>query len=1544
MPSFAPPAVDDIESESQFTPPGADEIVPDESPSPFKKAKPFTGTITLSPSEQSLLQTGSPDPSRASFEDYQKTHPTERDAFISRMMPQIQTPEQQGQMGRYLKSELAPELETPGTLGQAWEAAWQGPLPKGEHLLQGQPTSTGGKIALGTENAAEDLASTFLSPAGIATLGIAGLPKLAQRAVALGFSAQMASQLPEQASALLQEISKPAEQRDWKKIAYMATSGTAGAILATLGAAHGLESGTPTIEKVKTDATSTRIKPESRQPEYIGTEAQRLPAEAGGGDSAGGEAPKPEAQPPQGQPAPGAQLGEIPAQDDAGKIAKISQIAALEPAKFVEQMKSVEGGLTSEAWRMGLAADSPEYVARLKAEQEAATARSKALKSSNIGDAFAEANRSQFFREAYEAATGTGSAGFSLRKTDPSYKPPFPPEEAAKPPSPEQAQATSLPQKPATPTGATIPPAGELSTVPGTSKTEAPVEAGASSDASKVNLNSLQRAKGKYDTAIKLQDGRVVKSSDLFTQKEIENSGPEFNAIMHNELERLAIEKKALTPKELLRAKRGFVSKSDGSFNTLLEVSRKEMPSPDIHGGPPSALTPDQRAKIAEASVGNLKWPKPVSDHTDAPLDIQSIAKKLGIRNPIKTVTGSGQMSSIAETKFGRKIYLHDWTIEQFRNGRISEGELAFILAHEHEHLTQGHKPDVKNHEIAASVGAVKRIIESGYSKDDAIAILQRAEQLKELAGKEKAIEIDNSTKSKDAHDYNAAVVAIRSAFKSGKSGQVPPVEPPAPAAAKAEGQTLPPEPTVETTPLDPATGMPIPPKPIVGMGGAVPNEFSGGAGADVYGIAQRVRDQRAAAGQVAEVVPGKGINPPDSINRGRELLAADPRAAEKAVLTFERDPNNAVSADGIAVARAKGEELARSARNIEEKFGTDSPEYRMAWQALSDWDARTKPMQTEWHKIGQAQQGETDIDTGTFTGLQRAYKQDTGKEFTPRQATTARKFADRSVVADTKAGTAQQKLYEQLDLELGNVDVPVPKNLDEARLLFSKFNKGDEFTPQQVKTLWRAAKKFYLDRGVTNFDDIRNGLATDMGLPVKDVTRGLAQPKGVRVLTDEMWKRQQEARRVDQQAKRWLKDTTMPGYLRAIQTVPRVLFGLKVGFHGTVALGTHAPTVAFQPPFWATYIRDFGKMYRMVGSRAYYEQQVQDLLRRPNYTTARRAGLVNDPFQYEDFNSPKVAQYIGGLSGMGNRGYSVLKLLRQDMFDQHWGNLPETARIPEVAKALADGINHATGVVKVQAPKGAAIVAFAPRLEMSRAAWLVTDPIRAANTFLQWSGATEGEKTFAVHQVKEKAWVAGTLLSLLALNQGMLTATKSDQKVNMTDPMKSDFLKFKIAGMDFSYGNAMLSMARLPVRLYHIRSSDGGKLKSLIYPDEDSYSVLGSYARSQLSPFASLVSTLWLKGDWENRPLPNSQRPMPKRLRAQGVKPYTWTEFWTEQVLPIPAEEAARDVWKHGLGMSSEQMKAARKALATISIMGATGGRLTDDRRTTQPANPLQE
>ena len=539
-----------------------------------------------------------------------------------------------------------------------------------------------------------------------------------------------------------------------------------------------------------------------------------------------------------------------------------------------------------------------------------------------------------------------------------------------------------------------------------------------------------------------------------------------------------------------------------------------------------------------------------------------------------------------------------------------------------------------------------------------------------------------------------------------------------------------------------------------VGMGGAKLGEVAVQGNPDIHGVANRVREEMAKAGRAVPPVSGEGISAEKAVEWGRTLMdALQDKGITPEDLMREFERTKAVSFDAFAVARARGEQLAYIQTRIEEnpqEGGTDSDAYRKAAKDSDDWQARIQKMKTEWHKTGQAMQGEVEIDTGTFTGLRRAFKDaNPDKEMTPAQETQAKAVAKKSKTAQEVADAAQAKLNELL--------------------------KKPGAIPDDVlqKAVW-AKVKDYIDKGVDNFDDVRNKVATDLGISVNKVTKLISQNRAAKRLADDVWRKQQTARTIKEQAKRWAVGVGIPAWERWARSIPKIMFGAKVGFHGTVALGTHAPMVAFQPRFWNAYVRDFGKMYGMVFNKTFYERQVQDLTRSPNYTKANRAGLVNDPFTYEDYTSPDTVKYFGKLTGSGNRGYTVLKILRQDMFDQHWNRLPDSvkkaasdpaaseeakAQAASLAKAIADGVNHATGVVKGRAPKAANLTFFAPRLEASRVMWMAGDPLRAAKTGLKafghWDTATPEEKYFAINQVKEKAWVAGTFFQPACVESG---------------------------------------------------------------------------------------------------------------------------------------------------------------------------------------------
>ncbi len=509
------------------------------------------------------------------------------------------------------------------------------------------------------------------------------------------------------------------------------------------------------------------------------------------------------------------------------------------------------------------------------------------------------------------------------------------------------------------------------------------------------------------------------------------------------------------------------------------------------------------------------------------------------------------------------------------------------------------------------------------------------------------------------------------------------------------------------------------------------------------------------------------------------------------------------------------------------------------------------------------------------------------------------------------------------------------------------------------IKAVWAKVREV-IDSGETDPVEIRKKVAYELGIRISKVQELLARDPNTKRLLDDAWMKQQRATRLRQDAKMWVIGAKTPEFLKYIKSAPRATFGLTVLGHGYVPLGTHAPLVVYDPRFTKLYFQRYRTLYKLatpgaIGKRigvetgdSFYRAQMEDLQNRPNYVAGRRGGLQTDVTEREEYVSPEVMKAIlGGKAGV--RGFSVLKTLRQDMFDYHWNKLPRSLQTDEMASSISRIVNHLTGVTETRAPKFLGSLAFAPRLLGSRFANIILDPAKAVGVFgksaihgiapeWNWARVSPAEKHFAVEQVIHKSLIAGTYGALLGMNQAMLTATGSDQKINFTDPLRSDFLKFKGFGMTFSYGNAFLAMMKLPYSLYRVISSDGGKTKNLVYADESIATTLFRYGRTQLHPFTGTLMDLAIGSDYESRPLPRTgfglfeqQRPVPKRLAAQGMEPYSWGEYWSEKG-PIPTQEVMKDVWRNGLGLSDEEVKGLAKAMAIMSVMGGTGGRLTED------------
>jgi hypothetical protein len=776
------------------------------------------------------------------------------------------------------------------------------------------------------------------------------------------------------------------------------------------------------------------------------------------------------------------------------------------------------------------------------------------------------------------------------------------------------------------------------------------------------------------------------------------------------------------------------------------------------------------------------------------------------------------------------------------------------------------------------------------------------------------------------------------------------------------------------------------------------------------YGIAARVSDTLAEGGHIEPIEAGEGASPEELIQHGRDLIDAgrDPQDVLKEVQDAKR-----FNSEDMAVLRAHGEDLFQAADAAADKFGVNSDEYKAARQASSDWQKNAiKPMQTDWAKSGAVQQGETEVDTGSFHGLERDYREATGKDFTEGQAKRANEIKDQVQSARAAEEAAKQKTLDMISKVLP--DTPATKGIGmadyfkdsaaaareriKARLTSGRVSAGldpqdiadhaiigaeyiakgidvsaewskamlnefgDRIKPYlkqirdasdttaekakkaveqgSVKDIWNRAKS-YIDSGVKDFDDIRQKIAKDTGLSMQEVSEKLASPKGSKAITNDMYAKTSARRAVEAAARDWVTNQRMPGWQRFAQKLPRAFFRLATLAHPTVWAVTHTAPEIFKPHDWAQLWPNYVKAFRLAGVHdggAYHAQMMADLQRDPNYITARRAGLENDPSKrVDDYQKAWLGGWFGKLGAIGNRGFDGLKLLRQDLFNKHWDDLDPAMKTKDQAAMMSDAINHSTGATSVRFPEWMNWSFFAPKLAASQWQWMITDPAKAAKilTPSYWADATPAEKSLAIGQLKEKATVAGFYATLLAANQGLLSASGSKQSINYTNPTRSDFLKFKAGGQTIGVGSPMLGNVRLLTSL--INSATGHPApyqKHESVQDQMGNAVL-DYARSKLSPFAGTVADVFTRSDFEGRPMPFSNAPVKPSLRRQGIySGYTLPEYLAQK-LPIPLAETIHDVWK-SQGMDETTMDHWISAITAGTVSGLTGARVSKDTNPT--------
>lgn len=785
-------------------------------------------------------------------------------------------------------------------------------------------------------------------------------------------------------------------------------------------------------------------------------------------------------------------------------------------------------------------------------------------------------------------------------------------------------------------------------------------------------------------------------------------------------------------------------------------------------------------------------------------------------------------------------------------------------------------------------------------------------------------------------------------------------------------------------------------------------------------GVAHDLQVDRAKA-ELSVLPPerGEGITLQESIDRGKALLK-DGADVGKMVADFQNDKK--VSSDTMSVVRAAYNELAAKTNQAYDAYGEDSPQAKAAFTAeRSFYSSAVKPMQTEWSKIGTAQQGVVDMDTGSVTSLKRAFSEQSGKSLTEKQSAQAKELSgkvkelnirienlkkqlDSAIQGNKQKGGIKEmgkaladkirkaKIHRPdmfsaatpatlvwdsaVELTAKSVEAgasiadAIAKGIDhikesdwykglkpaeqnKAEQQFSDWhnqqanekvdlaahfaNKIDnKFTAYEVKAIWDHAKDNYIDKGVTDFNTIVSGTGKDIGLSAEQVRRAIAQPKGAKAISDEMYRTMYQRRNAIRRAEMWVKSADNAGIRKYLGHLPDFFFALKTFGHGTVGMLTHSGMNLFRPSAWGTYWPAFFQQFKNAfGDTAKYEQSMADHVNDPSFIFAKRSGLAVDPKEsYGEYD--KLGKWFGKIGLAGERGFNALKQYRLSEFKREWGQLSETEKNdPNTAKEISKIINHATGTSEIKLPPISNVLAFAPKLEASRWQRLIQEPTKTLNTWANWSKSSDADKVAAKMVAKRSGEMIATYFAGLAANSAILTMVGSKQKINYTNPLSSDWLKFKVADKTIDVTGGMLSTMRFVVGMLNIATESQDKLKGQERSDKE-FEAMGEYARGKLSPFAGTAFDFATHKDFAGDVLPPySDKP------KLGKENLSWGEYLLQQQTPIPIAEGVKSV-EDGMrekGMSEPDIKMVLSGILVGSISGGTGAHVSPDNSGQQKA-----
>jgi hypothetical protein len=402
-------------------------------------------------------------------------------------------------------------------------------------------------------------------------------------------------------------------------------------------------------------------------------------------------------------------------------------------------------------------------------------------------------------------------------------------------------------------------------------------------------------------------------------------------------------------------------------------------------------------------------------------------------------------------------------------------------------------------------------------------------------------------------------------------------------------------------------------------------------------------------------------------------------------------------------------------------------------------------------------------------------------------------------------------------------------------------------------------------------------GQAKDSWL--NDIITGRKTP--LRAVTNDMWKKAYNRRVTVQQAEDMSRRASMGTFSKVMDTLWTVPRSVAVFGHSLVFPITHGGDLAFRPASWGTLIKGMLQTYMGSYNKGFAERVLQDMEGDKMYDMGLRSGVKMGE------QNPATGILSKWFHGPSERAWKMLSAMRFNLWKGQMmkyitPDMPESEQLA-YGKQFAEWANNATGAGKGPVADLGQKVLFGPMLTQSKLNRLFTDPIQTIKTFGEWSTATPAEKAVAWTRLSGAAQFAATNLGFLAVNQGLLYALGSSDKINVTDPTKSDYFSMKgdgLVGDVPGLHTEIRTLGKILATAFMSRKDLHGDTRFAAVAK-----VGGQYAVGKLMPTIQRGLEVGLAQNWMGRPLPwSSELGTPKAPRM------TWGEY-AGSIGPLPLD-----------------------------------------------------